>query len=439
MLIILSSLLFILMMFCLYYEVASVKDYYLPFFSLVAAYYFIFHGIIPFYIVSAEAYTGANVQHLPYSSYQITGKLENLNFELRDDAVLYTMAFIAFQFAGYFLASRFFHKPYKPSVSIEPSAAIRLISWTLLVGYFIIFALLQNYQIPSLPQLKGVCWYFSFSAITFLFIKRQLSLPEMVVFVIAAISKLTLDIFAGFVTPILFDTLIVLVAALIHKSYRLLLISSLVCVCLFGSYGYIKYFATTFIRGETLIIPIKPEISRHSLTISFNSMARRSSHLLLTSYVFDLTPSPIPFDERNPFKDALVNHIPRVFWPSKPKETLGHNFGKRYKILNETDTGTSWNVPWIVDFYISLGPISTLFSIFIIGGIFGICVSWLSSRPDKTFWFGVYSATLLPLFYQESNFSLMTGNVFSGLAFLLFAYHVAKAVLRPRASAHKNT
>jgi hypothetical protein len=124
------------------------------------------------------------------------------------------------------------------------------------------------------------------------------------------------------------------------------------------------------------------------------------------------TPTLIPFDQRNPIVDAMINHVPRVLWPSKPREAMGNTFGMRYGILNEDDSVTSWNLPWTVDFYITFGPILSVFCIFIVGGFFGVCICWLSSRADQSFWFGVYSATLLPMFHQESNFSVITGSVF---------------------------
>ena len=140
------------------------------------------------------------------------------------------------------------------------------------------------------------------------------------------------------------------------------------------------------------------------------------------------TPAVVPYDERNPFVDAVVNHIPRILWPSKPQEVQGNRFGKRYGIVDMGDTQTSWNLAWTVDLFISFGPVVSLFSIFVVGGVFGGCVRWMSSREDRPFWFGVYAATLLPLFYQESNFSVMTGSVFLVLIFLLASYWISKKI-----------
>lgn len=393
-----------------YYEVISVKGANIPFFTFVITYYFIFHGLF-------AIYTPLNVPHLPFSR------------DIGSEAVLFTLAFVGLQFAGYHIVSRTVR--FRPSpLSCDPTAALILISWTLMVGYFAIHFVLQNYSVPSLPQLKMPCWYFALSTLSFLLLRRQLSLPHVVALVAVVGVKLSIDLMNGFLTPILFSVLIVLSAALSLKSFRTIIILGLIGVSLFGSYGYIKHFSKTVIKGERTYLNQFTQIySLQGFKSSFDSLARRSSHLSLTSLVMERTPSLVPFDNRNPFLDAVINHVPRVLWPSKPREVQGNAFGKRYGILNLDDKQTSWNLPWTVDFYITFGPFLSVLSIFFLGGAFGLAVSWLSSRADQPFWFGVYSATLFPLFYQESNFSVMTGSVFSVLVFLLVAYRVAKMVL----------
>lgn len=401
-----------------YIELVSIKNYHIPFFTMVSLYYFLFYGLFSYYAAS-------NVQFLPYGR------------EAGIKAVVYTIAFIGFQFAGYFLALRFFQ--FQPSAlanSGGPTAALKLSSWTLMAGYFIIYFILQYHQVPSLPQLKQPSWYFAFSTLTFLSLRRQLSLPQIVALALAFVAKFSINLMDGLLTPILFDALIVLVAALSLKSYRTLIVTSLVCVLLFGSYGYVKYFSRTLMNGKaTNIYRFKPDLSLSSIKSSFDSMTVRSSHLLLAERVIERTPAVIPFDNRNPFIDTLVNHVPRVLWPSKPREVMGNKFGKLYGIINQNDKITSWNIPWAVDFYMTFGPFLSVFNIFIVGGVFGFCIRWLSSRADRPFWFGVYSATLLPLFYQESNFSVMTGSVFSVLIFLMATYWAAKKILRQHGDA----
>ncbi|HER26922.1 MAG TPA: hypothetical protein ENI69_07415 [Rhodospirillales bacterium] len=406
-----SFLLLIILAFSLYFELVSENSgQYFPFFSLASSYYLIFYGIFPYYAAS-------NVPHLPYDG--------NVGIK----AALFTVVFVGFQFAGYFLAARSCKFEAGPAVSIA-TAALKLLSWSLMGTYFIIHFALQKYQIPSLPQLEKPFWYFAFSTLVYLLLQRQLTLLPVVVLAVAMISKLSINLVDGLLTPIIFDLLIVLSAALYLKSYRSVLVLVLVCLSLFGSYGYLKHFSRVVIKGElSNLYDFRPDLSLRSLKASIDSMARRSSHLLLIDHVIERTPSMVPFDQRNPLIDAMINHVPRVIWPSKPRETLGNSFGKRYGILNAKDMTTSWNLPWTVDFYITFGPALSVITIFIIGGVFGLGVRWLATRKDQPFWFGIYSAIVLPLFYQESNFSVMTGSVFSVLILLLVAYRVAKLIV----------
>ena len=413
MLIAISIFLFFVLVTSMYYEVFYFNNYYFPFFTFVGLYYFFFHAVIPFY--------GAfNVYHFPYSG--------NIGIE----AVLFTIAFVGFQFAGYFLSLRFIH--FRQSLVPNGStAALKLVSWTLMAGFFVIHFVLKYRFVPSLPQLMMPCWYFSFSVLVFMLFQGQLTRPQIAILILGIASKLLIDVAGGLLTPILFSTAIVLSIALWRKHYRILIVILLVGASLPMSYGYIKYLSRVHLNGGVAdIYMFSPDLSLNSLISSINAMARRSSHLLLTGHVFENTPNPVPFDDRNPFVDTAINHVPRIFWSSKPKEIFGNKFGRRYEIVDKNDTKTSWNLPWVVDFFITFGPIFSIVYVFCVGGVLGVCVKWMSSRPDQPFWYGVYSATIFPLFYQESNFSLMTGSVVSVLIFLLITYWFADRVLRWR-------
>ncbi|MBV8538419.1 MAG: hypothetical protein JO128_22670, partial [Alphaproteobacteria bacterium] len=145
--------------------------------------------------------------------------------------------------------------------------------------------------------------------------------------------------------------------------------------------------------------------------------------------VMDLTPSEIPFSDRDPVARALLNHVPRVVWPDKPMENLGNVFGKRYGILNGDDDKTSWNVPWAVDFYMVYGFWGAILCMLPIGAVMAGCAGWISRRRDRAFWFGVFAAAEFPLFYQESNFSLMAGSVLWSAAGPIVGYWIAQRLV----------
>ena len=91
---------------------------------------------------------------------------------------------------------------------------------------------------------------------------------------------------------------------------------------------------------------------------------------------------------------------------------FGNEFGKRYKILQPNDNETSWNLSGLWTF-IAYGIYLAVVVSFFVNLVIGIGVRWISRRSEREIGFGIYAAVLLPLFYQESNFSLMTGNLLS--------------------------
>ena len=281
----------IALLYCFYAEVISEKSHSIPFFTFVITYYLFFHGIFPYY---AEQ----NVPHLPYDR------------DVSLQAFFFTLAFIGFQFAGYLFGSRLRRFRQHPKAENSTSVLI-FVSWAFMAGYFVIHFILQHYSVPSLPQLQMPCWYFAFSALTFLLLQGELSWPHIVALFVAAIAKLSMDLQVGLLTPVLFSGIILLSAALRQRSYRTVFMTILVCFSLFGSYGYIKHFARTIMNDEPANIhQFSPDFSLNSLSTSLNSLARRSGHLLLTGHVMERTPALIPYDQRNPFTDAIINGYP---------------------------------------------------------------------------------------------------------------------------------
>jgi hypothetical protein len=197
-----------------------------------------------------------------------------------------------------------------------------------------------------------------------------------------------------------------------------------------SSYGYIKHYHREVLLDRPVnIYKFSPDLTSQSLRASFYSMARRSSPALLTSHVMAQTPYPIPFEDRNPLIDAASNHVPRVLWPSKPRETHGNAFGRRYRVVGTSDKDTSWNICWPLDFYITGGILWALSAALFIGGLFGLLAVAIARIRNRALSFGLFSATIFPLFFQESNFSVMTGSLLWGGAFALAAYSTARLLM----------
>ena len=111
----------------------------------------------------------------------------------------------------------------------------------------------------------------------------------------------------------------------------------------------------------------------------------------------------------------------------KPSDILGNEFGKRYKILNISDTSTSWNMPVLNEFFVNFGLIGVLTGMFFMGLIFSI-IRFLNYKYDN-YLFIITFITLYPLFYLESHFSLHFGAVIQTFIFLLIYLYFFKKFL----------
>jgi hypothetical protein len=139
-------------------------------------------------------------------------------------------------------------------------------------------------------------------------------------------------------------------------------------------------------------------------------LVRRVSLILPLSHVVEATPNPISYWGGETYQTLFTGWIPRVIWPDKPKESWGNVFGHRYGIIFNHDT-FSINIPWITEMYANFGRTGILLGMVFVGLFLGFLDTFLNS-PNRNTWEQAVGATvLLPLFFQESNFTLMTGSL----------------------------
>lgn len=143
----------------------------------------------------------------------------------------------------------------------------------------------------------------------------------------------------------------------------------------------------------------------------FTGLARRFSAILPLSHVVEQTPAAVPYWQGETYRPLLTNLVPRAIWPEKPREVAGGAFGHRYGILKEADGSMSLNLPWVTELYANFGPWGVVLGMALVGILLGgldrVLNSPTASPPEAA----VGASLLLPLFYQESNFSLMMGSL----------------------------
>lgn len=162
---------------------------------------------------------------------------------------------------------------------------------------------------------------------------------------------------------------------------------------------------------------------------TYASAIRRVSLILLFSDVVGKTPDRVPYWGGETYKPLATALIPRALWPGKPREIAGNAFGRRYGLIEPTNTWHSSNIPWIVEMYANFGSLGVLIGMTLVG--FGVyALERFFARPDlRTIEKACGAALVLPLFFQESNLSLMVGAL-PAIAFAVWLYFaVGLAVL----------
>ena len=171
---------------------------------------------------------------------------------------------------------------------------------------------------------------------------------------------------------------------------------------------------TTVEKAQTLVravISTYGSVDRGRIDRETWGVVRRVALIVALTHVVDKTPDPVPYWGGETYKPLFTSMIPRAVWPGKPEERTGNVFGRRYGILLETERQLSFNLPWITEMYANFGRTGVIVGMALVGLLFGFLERFLA-RPGMTALEFVTGTTiLLPLFFQESNFSLMTGSL----------------------------
>jgi hypothetical protein len=170
----------------------------------------------------------------------------------------------------------------------------------------------------------------------------------------------------------------------------------------------------------------------HASQPFLDAAAGRVAHIRLLAFVMEQSPSPVPYWGGETYKSLLTKFIPRILWPDKPKETLSHDFGHRYSLLNENDHSTAMNLPWLVELWVNFGLAGLVIGMLLYGALFGYLVQKLNRHDMTALEFVVGATVLFPLCVdQESSFSIVAGNALL-LYLCLYAYFQIGYMLQPR-------
>lgn len=170
-------------------------------------------------------------------------------------------------------------------------------------------------------------------------------------------------------------------------------------------------------------------------------LSQRSAVADLLADVIQRTPADVPYWNGESYVSLIGAFVPRILWPDKPEKNLGQDFGHRYEYIGASDTGTSINFPWLVEFYANFGMGFMLVGGGIVGSILSLLGRAVNRQGQGVFTTAAGIALLVPLYNIESDFSLIYGGlILNGVALYVVvryiehatrASHLAEAGARP--------
>ncbi|MFH1645293.1 MAG: hypothetical protein ABIB11_02635, partial [Candidatus Omnitrophota bacterium] len=151
----------------------------------------------------------------------------------------------------------------------------------------------------------------------------------------------------------------------------------------------------------------------------FQKFTTRTNGLMTLAYVIKKTPEVIPYWNGYSYIPLLTKFIPRIIYPDKPQENVGHIFGKRYNILHKSDKGTSVNLHQLVEMYANYGKTGVILGMFFLGIIYKALIVMLGYEENGDGSNLIGFVIFLPLLWIESNLSMIVGGIFYQIILLI--------------------
>ena len=295
-------------------------------------------------------------------------------------------------------------------------------------------------RIPSAGPFLEPVGYVAFSALLVLLLKRKIAGPygvlAVLVLLLLAVARLETFNF----TQVMLLALCGVGALVYARAYRIASFCALLVVLSLPVYEFtstVRYIDGGFLRkAEALLTTIdgyrkgaRRDGTRLDGTSATETGVRRISHTWLFAHVVAKSPSEVPFWGGETYKPLLTAMIPRAVWPGKPLEVTGGLFGKRYDLLEPT-SATSLNLPWHIETYVNFGSIGVVVGMALIGAFLALADKLLNAPGRRELEMGIGLGILMPLTFQDSNFSVMVGTLPQFVLCLYLYFLAGEFVLR---------
>ncbi|MEO8192488.1 MAG: hypothetical protein ABI681_01475 [Gemmatimonadales bacterium] len=301
--------------------------------------------------------------------------------------------------------------------------------------------------IAGLSRFVAAMGLFGTGLLTMLFVRRELPMVKKIAFICLAALPLLYQVLSGFVAGALIMAAVIFLSIWVgrkHLSLRFLASVAVVVICtltlkaVVGDYRKIAWIQGKDLsvadRAQLVVRMTEARISNDGWMATLGagtfSTTKRSANMDLMADIVRRTPEPIPYWNGGSYLSLVGLAIPRFLWPDKPTKELGQRFGHRYSILDSDDNRTSFNLPFLVEFYANFGEIGVILGMFLVGIIYRI-IQNVANKPGHDAITAIAGIVLvLPLLNIESDFSLTFGGLLmDGLALWYVLRKIQKQVL----------
>jgi len=345
----------------------------------------------------------------------------------------------------YFVGRVLFYKVAPVSLKNQLSFKHLTPKFWLIISIYILYRIIPNLsEIPSLGQLLNPLGYFTLGFFYILYLKGILSNIEKNFFLFLILPVVFIDRFTSGALAQVFLLMLfyMIIYWQIRKKIPLFFIGILMAFYMIFNPAKMHYrtlitsdYYTDLSRVEKtgLFFTAAYEYYKNVKGKSFDKLGStqvgRINHITTFAYVVHNTPGTVPYWDGHTYEFLLVSFIPRFIWPGKPESSYGNEFGHRYALLNKNDYVTSFNLPWLPEFYANYGEVGVYIGMALVGLLFRLLVVVFAS-PKATIIEYLLGLTLLfSLFYAESNLAGMLGGfILSFISLYFIMYLISRRV-----------
>jgi|GEM_PF-582818 len=425
-----------------YFVRDSEKNATTPFMGLTGGFYAIFFGFSVF-LAHFMYHEGLAGIYFYLNFYTHTHKTAYIP-KISESAQVIVLAGIVLQLAAWQLVLSW--KP-RFTARFAPRPASRLWQTAVLAGVlsalFLMFLFLPQFRaLPSVGQFVVPAGYVGFGLLFVLVLQKAVPRWLRWLFLLSTIPIWIASMVAtGFLTPAL---LAVIYLAFLYKCVRrrfpwaAILLTLAIASALYPimnryrayswqydkrqELGYVEsrvsgLFAKVLLLAKVagqIYLNVQPTESyvTDSKGVFLNQgFLQRTAGLVIFNYVYNKTPAEVPYWSGETYLPLLTSWIPRVFWKDKPREETGNKFANRYHIIDPSDRNISINLPWITELYANFGTLGVFGGMALAGFLLGLLERFFLHQASSSVGSVAGWGVLLPLFNQESNFSLMVGSL----------------------------